>query len=243
MRQYYIYINNEQIGPLSFEEISTKKISKETKVWFEVLEEWKNAYEIDELKEIIISIPPPINSFSSSPLPPKLENTEINNFNSSEDETSKIFGLKKNLFYTSLGVLVILIGLIFFNNIQENNREKLLEQNRQTELYNQQQKEIEEQKARIAEQEQIEANRKILERKNALENRYRELNDELTALYNNLNKAQANLNDVTGFKLLRTSEERNQQINSAQEKIDEIKERIRINEEEMKKINTELETQ
>lgn len=243
MRQYYLFIDNEQIGPISFEEISTKKITKETKVWYEGLEKWKNANEIEELKEIIISIPPPINSSTSSPIPPKLENTETYNLNSSVDENTKIFGIKKSFFYTSLGILAILIGLIYFSEVQENNREKLLEKNKQTELYNQQQKEIEEQRARIAEQEQIEANKKIQERKNALENRYKELNNELNILYNNLKKAQENLNDVTSFKLLRTSSERNQQINSAQEKIDMIKERIRIDEEEMQKINTELEVQ
>ena len=37
MRQYYIFLNEEQIGPLTIEEITSKKISKETKVWFWLL--------------------------------------------------------------------------------------------------------------------------------------------------------------------------------------------------------------
>jgi hypothetical protein len=240
MKQYYIYINDEQIGPLSFEDVSSKKISKETKVWFEGLDDWKNAGEIEELSSIIKSTPPPINSFSSQTTPPKFVEKEESKIETEDEEVPKILGLKKNVFYTILSVLLVVIGLIYFNNLQENNRAILLEQNRQTESYNQQQKEIEEQKARIAEQEQIEAERKIQERKEALENRHKELNDELTILYKNLNIAQKNLNDVTGFKLLRTSSERNEQINSAQSKIDAIKERIRTDEEEMKKINTEL---
>ena len=47
MKKFYIFINEEQIGPLSIEELKQYKISKETKVWFEELEDWKNANEIE----------------------------------------------------------------------------------------------------------------------------------------------------------------------------------------------------
>ncbi len=236
MKQYYIFVDDEQLGPLSLDEISSKKISKETKVWFEGLDDWKNAGEIEELSKFLISTPPPINSFTSQISPPKLVQKENFQVNSDVHENQKILGLNKNVFYWVLGVLVLIIGIVYFNNLQENNKAILLEQNRQTETYNQQQKEIEEQKKRIAEQEQIEENR----RRETLENRYKELKEELTLLSNNLKIAQENLNDVTGFKLLRTSSERNEQINSAQNKIDEIKERIRIDVEEINKITAEL---
>ena len=58
MKQYYIFINEEQLGPFNIEELKNKKISRETKVWFEGLENWKNATEIEELKPIFSSIPP-----------------------------------------------------------------------------------------------------------------------------------------------------------------------------------------
>ena len=102
MRQYYIFLENEQIGPLSFDELSSKQISKDTKVWFEGIEDWKNAGEIEELKKILISIPPPINSLISKPLPPRVVN-EINYSKVEEDEqeeeTSKILGFNKNTFF------------------------------------------------------------------------------------------------------------------------------------------------
>lgn len=245
MKQYYIFINEEQLGPFNIEELKNKKISRETKVWFEGLENWKNATEIEELKPIFSSIPPPINSFTSIPPTPKTEKKQTVHIEpDDEDETPKILGLKKNIFFGILGVLVLLIGIMYFNNVQENNRIKLMQQNQQTETHNQQlelqQKEIEEQNARLAEQEKIEAQRKEKERIAKLEAYYGELNESLNTLYNNLAKEQKRLNDVTSFKLLRTSSERNAQINEVQTSIDFIKENIKIAEDEMVKVNKQL---
>ena len=236
MKQYYIYFENEQLGPFNFEDLKTQKISKETKVWFEGLEEWKIAENIEELKSILISIPPPINSFTSQP-PTKFESTQKVGTEIEVDESSKIFGLKRNVFYLLLGAFVIIIGLIYFNNLQDKNREILLEHNKQNELYNQQQKEIEEQNARLAEQEQIEAKRVASEKKKALEKRINEIVEQLNLNYQNLELAKQYLNDVSGFKILRTSSERNEQINSAQNDIDIIKVEIIKLEAEMQKIN------
>ena len=245
MKQYYIFLNNEQIGPLSIEEVTSKKISKETKVWFEGLEDWKSAGEIEELSKILISSPPPINSFASKPPTPKFEQKiEIPKVEEEIEEEQKILGLNKKVFFGITGSIVLLLLFFTFNSYQENNRENLNQLNNETEKNNQQidiqQKEIEEQKSRLAEQEQIEANRKVQERKNALESRYTELNNEMNELYENLNVAQQNLNNATSFKLLRSSGERNQEINSAQNDIDIIKEQIRRDDEEMRKINKQL---
>lgn len=244
MKKFYIFINDEQIGPLSIEELKQHKISKETKVWFEGLEDWKNANEIDELKSILNSIPPPINSFTSKPPTPKFEDKKTTEMVLDEEETPKILGIKRNIFFGLVGVITLLIALMIFNNIQQNDRLERMQQNQETEAQNQQlenqQKEIEEQKNRLAEQEKIEAERKEKERIKKLENQYREYNESLNSLYNDLAKAQRKLNDVTGFKLLRTSSERSEQINAAQSDIDLIKDNIRTIEEEMEKINSKL---
>jgi len=241
MKQYYLILDDEQTGPLTIEEISTKITSRETKVWFEGIEDWKNAGEIEELSKLLVSIPPPINSFTSK-LPTeskveekienqKLENQNINDYNKYE---TRILGLSQKMFF---GVYTLAIFIIFFafNNYQINS---ITEKNKQQ--IDNQQKEIKEQETRLAEQEQIEANRKIQERKNALESSYEELNNEMNILYQNLNIAQQNLNDATMFKFLRTTSERDEQINSAQNDIDTIKEQIKYNETEMQKINEQL---
>jgi len=238
MKQYYIYLDNEQKGPLSFEELKEKNISRETLIWFEGQADWKKAFEIEELTELFKSVPPPINTFTQIPPIPKTDDKKL----LEEDETHRIFGIK-------LKVLLIIVGAIFlliigFNFYQEYNRQVIEDINQTTETHNQQielqQKEIEEQKARLLEQEQIEADRKVREKKESLEKRFAELNNELNVLYNQLSEAKKNLNNVTAFKLLRTSSERNEQISLAQNEIEKINEKIRNIEEEMKKINEML---
>ena len=238
MKQYYIYLDNEQIGPLSYEELKEKNISSETMIWFEGQPDWKKSLEIEEIKELFKSTPPPINSFTQTPPLPKVENNNL----LEENEIPMIFGIKRNHLFVLLGVLVVLI--IGFNFYQGFNRQALDDLNQKTESHNQQielqQKEIEEQKNQLAEQEQIEAQRKAKEIRESLEKRYTELNNELNTLYNQLNEAKKNLNSVTAFKLLRTSGERNEQINAAQNEIDIINEQIRNLEAEMNKINEKL---
>lgn len=240
MKQYYIFIENEQQGPFNIEELIARKISRETKVWFEGLAEWKNAEEIEELKPIFISIPPPINSFTSKPPAPKFENKQ-NVEVEIDGEDSKIFGFKKNIFYAVLGVLVIILVLVYYNNVQENNRI----QNQQAETYNQQleqqQKEINEQNNRLEEQEKVEAER--VAKENEL-NKQKYI-DELIKVYNvrnaELENAKRKLIEVSSFQLLRTASEKSEQVLRAQEKVEWLNGKVEAIKEEMKKINPEYE--
>jgi hypothetical protein len=242
MRLYYIFINEEQLGPFNMDELRTKRISRETKVWFEGLEDWKNAGEIEELKTILNSVPPPINSFASIPPKPNIENNTNAIVNLKDDsQTTKILGVKRNVFIGVVGVLVLLIGIIYFNNVQENNRIEVMQQNQQTETHNQQlqqqKKEIDEQNIRLAEQEKIEAQRIAKEKKQAIDNRLFEISNLLTVHYQNLENAKAKLNNVSSFKLLRTASERNEAISLAQSDVDYYKQEIQKLEEEYEKIN------
>ncbi len=67
MKTFFLFIDDEQQGPFNLEELKTKKITRTTKVWFEGLEDWKNADEIEELKSLFISIPPPIKTLPTPP--------------------------------------------------------------------------------------------------------------------------------------------------------------------------------
>lgn len=49
MKKYYIYLNGEQVGPLSYEELQQKGITPETYVWYEGMATWQQARELDEL--------------------------------------------------------------------------------------------------------------------------------------------------------------------------------------------------
>jgi len=62
MKKYFYSNGEEKQGPFSFEEIKKENIKKETLVWFEGLEDWKPAEEIEEFEEIFQLIPPPLHS-------------------------------------------------------------------------------------------------------------------------------------------------------------------------------------
>lgn len=61
MKKYFYLDGKERFGPFSFEELKNENISRETLIWFEGLEYWVPAKDIDELEEILRLTPPPIN--------------------------------------------------------------------------------------------------------------------------------------------------------------------------------------
>ena len=60
MNTFYIFINEEQQGPFTIEEIKLKNITKNTLVWSEGMEDWKEAGIVEELKALFPVLPPPI---------------------------------------------------------------------------------------------------------------------------------------------------------------------------------------
>jgi hypothetical protein len=60
MKKYYLHNGNENIGPFDIDELKAKAITKNTQVWCEGMEDWKNAGEMEEIKSILPLIPPPI---------------------------------------------------------------------------------------------------------------------------------------------------------------------------------------
>jgi len=60
MTEYYIVINKQQQGPFNVEKLKNQKIKRDTLIWYEGLENWVKAEQIEELKEFLKIIPPPI---------------------------------------------------------------------------------------------------------------------------------------------------------------------------------------
>jgi hypothetical protein len=231
MKKYYLHDGSDNIGPFDIEELKAHKISRTTKIWFDGIEEWQNADEIEELKMIFTSIPPPIKPVST---PPPI------NINPTVDKSVKILGLRKKTFFIVVVASVLIFSLII-KLIHNYKIDKVERDNIETNIYNEQLKiqnaEIEKQNEIIAEKERLEQERIQKEKKIALEKRIQEILEEMNIANNELAKANNKLVDVTGFKLLRTSSEREQQISIAQEdisiweyEIEKIdKEMIRIN--------------
>jgi uncharacterized RDD family membrane protein YckC len=82
MANYFLVENGQQVGPFSYEQLSTKVIFKDTLVWTAELDTWTQAGYLPILKEIITQTPPPIpnagqrqntTSVSPPPVPKSLE--------------------------------------------------------------------------------------------------------------------------------------------------------------------------
>lgn len=69
MSNYYLHENGEQLGPFTLEDLRSKNLRPDTHVWTEGMSEWRKASEIEELKAIINSVPPPFQAKQPSPKP------------------------------------------------------------------------------------------------------------------------------------------------------------------------------
>lgn len=233
MKQFYIFFENQQIGPLTFDDLKSRKITNETLVWFEGMEDWKKAAEIDELKVFFLSVPPPIPQSILAPPPiPKKEAIKIEKPLSIA--TNKFLGLKTS--YLKFGIIgLVLIGGIYSFSSYQNNKSRQIH-NYNTKL-KEQENAINAQNERIAEQERIEQERIAIENKKLTEKRINEIINQLNIAHENLEKAKRQLNDATAFQLLRGRSERDNDIRLAEEEISIWKYEVEQLEKEMKKIN------
>lgn len=112
MRMYFIHDGTKQEGPYSLDELKTKNITRQTPIWFEGIDEWTIAENIEELKSIFTSVPPPFTKV-------------ISPVNIKEDSTKQEKGIKpkkkkgKIYLYTfiiSLVVFLIFVAIYAINN-------------------------------------------------------------------------------------------------------------------------------
>lgn len=236
MKKYFLHNGTESSGPFDLEELRIKKITKKTPVWFEGMENWKTAGEIEELKSVFVSTPPPLESFKTIPSKPIVEKKHTQ---------SKILGLSKNVFFIVLVFFLLVIATVIFNNYEESRNQKLKLENHKTEVENHQyelrQKAIEEQKRTQDEQEKKETERVMLEKKQSYSNRLLEIQNLLSITQDNLNNAQKELNAISGFKFLRTAAEKKTQMSSLQNQIDSYKSAIDKLNNESDQLKLELE--
>ena len=62
MKKYFYSNGIEKDGPFTLNELLNKKISKETLIWYEGLEDWVPAYEVGEIAYILETSPPDLPS-------------------------------------------------------------------------------------------------------------------------------------------------------------------------------------
>lgn len=119
MKKYHYSDGDNQFGPLTIEELKDNKITKDTMVWYEGLDNWVKAGDVDELKELFKSTPPPLSSSKQSPPPinvktEKKPNPTVTNVKPKKNKTGLTIGLIGG---------VIAIALIVFFVINNNGSE------------------------------------------------------------------------------------------------------------------------
>jgi len=67
MKHYYYADNEQQLGPFTVEELKSKRLKKSTLVWTEGMQDWRTANDIEEIKDILISEPPPLPKKKNAP--------------------------------------------------------------------------------------------------------------------------------------------------------------------------------
>lgn len=104
MNQYYYAEDDIQYGPFTIDELKTKHIKKTTLIWTDGMQDWTLADEIEELKNIIITQPPPL---------PKKQTNSNNQTNQNSSTVNKIDNIyKKESEATIVGVILFIAPII-----------------------------------------------------------------------------------------------------------------------------------
>ena len=233
MKKYFLHNGTESSGPFSFDELRTLKITKTTPVWFEGMEKWKYAGDIEELYELVAITPPPfqVEEVTAQQPPKRVSNAAF-------------LGLSKNGFIGVVAVIFI-ISTVVFNIIQNNRSEELEAKNKKTLLENRQfllqQKEIEAKDKLIEEQEKAEAERTAREKKQTITDRISAIENEMAVTKDDLDTAKEKLAKANDFKVLRTSAEKSEELKKLKQEIADLEKELEDLEAEQNRLNLELE--
>ena len=90
MKKYFYSDGKEKHGPLTLDELKQEDISKETLIWFEGIDDWKLAGDLDEMKPILELQPPPIfTNEKNESIEPEVKAVEVTDKNESQGQPTK----------------------------------------------------------------------------------------------------------------------------------------------------------
>lgn len=125
MKQYFIHDGQNEKGPYDIQKLRTENLKKDTPVWYDGLENWTTAGEVEELKSLMTLKPPPINpTLPKIETPPKIEQIAV----SRPLETKTIHPKKSYQTEIIISISVIVIGIIGWLIYQNRNQSESLNQ-------------------------------------------------------------------------------------------------------------------
>jgi len=110
MKHYYYADNDLQLGPFTIEELKSKRLKKSILVWTEGMQDWATADSIEELKEILISEPPPLPKKNNTPQ--TTETIQIKQTPTPIKSTKFDLTYDKETDATLIGILLLIIPVI-----------------------------------------------------------------------------------------------------------------------------------
>jgi hypothetical protein len=115
MKSYFIHDRNQKNGPFTFDDLKQRGIEASTLIWFDGLDTWTEATNIQELKEIIIKSPPPLdkNSLIKQSLHKTRKFLESNIVDEIENKIPNKNG--KKVFIWSIIILAV-VGMFYIGN-------------------------------------------------------------------------------------------------------------------------------
>lgn len=107
--KYFIIENNQQAGPYTIYELKDKGLKSDTLVWTEGMDDWKPAWQVDELKNFLYTT-------ASAPTPPPVPPTNAEQPQAQPEQEEQPQKKKGHCGLIALGILVLLLLVMVFAN-------------------------------------------------------------------------------------------------------------------------------
>ncbi len=117
MKKYYLHDGTDQQGPFDLNELTNKKLARDTPIWYEGLEEWKPLHEIEELNSVVL-LSPPLFKAKSAAVPSSENKSPLYSPVLPEKKANKNSTSRRLLVVASV-VVLILIGFFIYNQIEQ----------------------------------------------------------------------------------------------------------------------------
>jgi len=104
MKNYFYSVDNQKHGPLSFEELKQENITKDFLIWFEGLEDWTFAGDLEEMRPILELKPPPVETVG------KESDVEIEEKNKNHQKPDNADLKVASKFWITTGFIFSLLG-------------------------------------------------------------------------------------------------------------------------------------
>lgn len=116
MKRYFYTDGKEKFGPFSFEELKQLSLTRETKIWYYGLENWKMLSEIEELQFLTKTIPPKLKKNTIKEDKNTVKPPSVNNSYKPQHNNKR--GLKRIAIISTIALFII-VSLHFIDNSQK----------------------------------------------------------------------------------------------------------------------------